>query len=34
MSWKEIDARYVRQGELLLELEFVNGWEGAGLFHE
>lgn len=26
MSWKEIDAKYVRQGELLLELEFVEGW--------
>ena len=26
MSWKEIDARYVRQGELLLDLEFVKGW--------
>ena len=26
MSWREIDARYVRQGELLLDLEFVNGW--------
>ena len=26
MSWREIDARYVRQGELLLDLEFVKGW--------
>ena len=26
MGWKEIDTRYVRQGELLLDLEFVNGW--------
>jgi len=26
MSCKEIDARHVRQGELLLELEFVKGW--------
>jgi hypothetical protein len=26
MGWKEIDARYVRQGELLLDLEFVKGW--------
>lgn len=26
MSWREIDARYVRQGELLLELGFVKGW--------
>jgi len=26
MDWNEIDARYVRQGELLLELEFVRGW--------
>ena len=26
MNWKEIDARYVRQGELLLDLEFVKGW--------
>lgn len=28
MGWKEIDARYVRQGELLLDLEFVKGWSG------
>ena len=26
MNWKEIDAKYVRQGKLLLDLEFVKGW--------
>ncbi|MEM4311999.1 MAG: hypothetical protein QXX95_06395 [Nitrososphaerales archaeon] len=26
MNWKEIDAKYVRQGELLLDLEFVKSW--------
>jgi hypothetical protein len=26
MNWSEIDERYVRQGELLLELEFVKSW--------